>query len=108
VPLSEDLTDCILPLPDVARNTCRSNARSRRGRLVSPRPSALRQPSAGRNAYDVVLLAIVIVDAVKHRRLHPAFFWGSLFLVSVQALSTWISGTSVWLRIAQVIMKPFP
>jgi hypothetical protein len=58
-------------------------------------------------ANDVVLLAIVIVDTVKHRRLHPAFFWGSLFLVSVQALSTWISRTSVWLHIAQVIMKPF-
>jgi hypothetical protein len=25
----------------------------------------------------------------------------------VQALSTWISGTSVWLHIAQAIMKPF-
>ena len=50
---------------------------------------------------------VVMVDTIKYRRLHPAFLWGSLFLVSVQALSAWISGTSVWLHIAQAIMKPF-
>jgi hypothetical protein len=30
--------------------------------------------------------SVVMADTVKHGRLHPAFLWGSLFLVSVQAL----------------------
>jgi hypothetical protein len=58
-------------------------------------------------ANDALLLAIVVFDTIKHRRLHPAFFWGSLFLICMQAFSTWISGTSMWLRMAQGIMKPF-
>jgi hypothetical protein len=56
---------------------------------------------------DSVLLIAVIIDTVRHRRLHPAFLWGSVFLVSTQTLFAWISGTSAWLSIAGAIMKPF-
>jgi hypothetical protein len=58
-------------------------------------------------ATDLVLFAVIIIDTVRHRRLHPAFLWGSVFLVTVQALSAWISGTAWWLHIAQVIMSNF-
>jgi hypothetical protein len=59
-------------------------------------------------ATDLVLFAVIIIDIVRHRRLHPAFFWGSAFLVTVQALSVWVSGTAWWLHIAQLIMGNFP
>jgi hypothetical protein len=56
-------------------------------------------------ATDALLLLIIVFDSIKRRRLHPAFLWGALFLVSMQAFSLWISGTSTWLRIAQVILQ---
>jgi hypothetical protein len=58
-------------------------------------------------ANDALLLIIIVIDTVRNRRMHPAFLWGSLFFVSVQTLSTWISGTSTWLQIAHSIMKAF-
>lgn len=59
-------------------------------------------------ANDLVPLGIVVIDTFRHRRLHPAFLWGGVFLLSVQFLSTWISGTEVWLHIAQGILGQFP
>ncbi len=59
-------------------------------------------------ANDLVPLLIVVVDTVRHRRLHPAFLWGGLLLVSIQALSTWASGTDTWLRIAEGLMSHLP
>src|SRR5580704_3981621 len=58
-------------------------------------------------ATDSVLFAVIIMDTVRHRRLHPAFLWGSVFLVTLQTLSAWISGTEWWLQIAQGIMRNF-
>jgi hypothetical protein len=58
-------------------------------------------------ATDSVLFAVIVIDTVRHRRLHPAFLWGSLFLVTLQTLSAWISGTEGWLHIAQEIMSHF-
>ena len=55
-------------------------------------------------ANDALMLVIVAWDSIKHRRLHPAFLWGSVFLVCVQALSFWISGTGTWLRIANELL----
>jgi hypothetical protein len=56
-------------------------------------------------AIDVSLLVIIAFDSIKHRRLHPAFLWGTLFIVSMQAFSLWISDTSIWLRIAHGILR---
>ncbi len=58
-------------------------------------------------ANDLVLFTIIAVDTIRHRRLHPAFLWGSVFLVTLQTLSAWISGTEGWLYIAQGIMSHF-
>ena len=58
-------------------------------------------------ANDLVLFAVIAIDTVRHRRLHPTFVWGSIFLVTVQTLSAWISGTEWWLQIAQEIMSNF-
>jgi hypothetical protein len=58
-------------------------------------------------ANDMLVLAVIVIDTVRQRRLHPAFLWGSVFLVTLQTLSAWISGTEGWLRIAQGIMSHF-
>ncbi len=54
---------------------------------------------------DALMLVIVAWDSIKHRRLHPAFLWGSVFLVCVQSLSFWISGTGAWLRITNELLR---
>ncbi|HXS27197.1 MAG TPA: hypothetical protein VN730_05980 [Steroidobacteraceae bacterium] len=37
-------------------------------------------------AVDIVVVAVVLIDVVRHRRLHPAFGWGSLaMLVALNA-----------------------
>ena len=59
-------------------------------------------------ANDLLPLTIIVIDTFRHRRLHPAFLWGGAFLVSVQMLSAWVSGTEAWLHIAQGIMSHFP
>jgi uncharacterized membrane protein len=45
-------------------------------------------------ANDALLLLVVVVDTVRHRRLHPAFLWGTAFVVLMQVFSTWLSGTA--------------
>lgn len=49
---------------------------------------------------DVCLLAVVAFDTLKHRRLHPVFLWGSIFLIAMQPLRILIAGTNVWLAVA--------
>ena len=49
---------------------------------------------------DLCLLACLITDTVKNRRLHPAFGWGFLFIFASQAFRFWLSGTPQWLRFA--------
>ena len=58
-------------------------------------------------ANDLVLFAVIAIDTARHRRLHPAFLWGSAFLVALQTLSAWLSGTEWWMRTAQEIMSNF-
>ena len=58
-------------------------------------------------ANDLLPLAAIIVDTVRHRRLHPAFAWGFVSLVFVQFLSAWLSGTQAWLHMAQHFMSHF-
>lgn len=58
-------------------------------------------------ANDALLLLVVIVDSVRHRRLHPAFLWGTVFLVFMQSFSTWLAGTPAWARAAQSILDAF-
>jgi hypothetical protein len=59
-------------------------------------------------ANDFLVLVVIVVDTFRNRRLHPAFLWGGAFLLFMQMLSTWASGTDTWLHIAQGIMGHFP
>jgi hypothetical protein len=54
---------------------------------------------------DVCLLACVAFDTFKHRRLHPVFLWGTIFLIALQPLRIIVGGTHVWLRFAAALVR---
>jgi hypothetical protein len=49
---------------------------------------------------DLCVLACVVFDTVKNRRLHPAFGWGIVFIVASQPLRLMLTGTAVWMQFA--------
>ena len=49
---------------------------------------------------DLLIVAAVAFDRWTRGRVHPALFWGGLFLIASQPLRLFISGTDTWLRIA--------
>lgn len=49
---------------------------------------------------DLCVLACVVYDTVKNRRLHPAFGWGMLFIVASQPLRLMLTDTAVWMQFA--------
>jgi hypothetical protein len=46
------------------------------------------------------VLACVLVDTVKSRRLHPAFGWGAAMIILSEPLRMLVGGTSAWMRFA--------
>lgn len=53
---------------------------------------------------DLVLLGFVAYDTFKHRRLHPVFLWGSIFIIAMQPLRLLLAGTSVWMNFAAALV----
>ena len=53
---------------------------------------------------DICLLACVAFDTIRNRRLHPAFLWGTLFVIAFQPLRLMLAGTDVWLRFATMLV----
>lgn len=49
---------------------------------------------------DLILITAVLIDTIKFRRLHPAFLWGTLFIIASQPLRLMLSGTGIWMRFA--------
>jgi hypothetical protein len=49
---------------------------------------------------DTCVLAFVIYDTVRNRRLHPAFLWGTLFFLVSQPLRILLAHTSAWTQFA--------
>ena len=49
---------------------------------------------------DAFVLAFVVYDTAKNRRLHPAFGWGTLFLFASQPLRILLSHTAAWTQFA--------
>jgi hypothetical protein len=58
-------------------------------------------------ANDAVLVPIIAVDTYRQRRLHPAFLWGALFILTAQFSAIWVSGTAMWQALAQRILNVF-
>lgn len=56
---------------------------------------------------DICLLACVAFDTIRNRRLHPAFLWGTIFVIAFQPLRLMLAGTDVWLRFATMLVGLF-
>jgi hypothetical protein len=54
---------------------------------------------------DLCLLACVAYDTAKHRRLHPAFLWGTLVVVVSQPLRLLLAGTQAWAQFASWLVR---
>jgi hypothetical protein len=54
---------------------------------------------------DLCLLGFVAFDTIRHRRLHPAFLWGSLLIIVFQPLRILLAGTDAWLSFAAALVK---
>ncbi|MEO7986930.1 MAG: hypothetical protein ABI766_10385 [Gemmatimonadales bacterium] len=70
-------------------------------------PAIARLPgiiSAGPPAFfgltDLRVIACLVYDRVSRGRIHPAFFWGGLFVIASQPLRLLIGGTGAWLAFA--------
>src|ERR1044072_4493272 len=54
---------------------------------------------------DVILLACVAFDTFKHRRMHPVFLWGTIFIIATQPLRVLLATTDIWMRFAAALIK---
>jgi hypothetical protein len=49
---------------------------------------------------DLCIIVCVAYDTIKHRRLHPAFAFGALFIIASHPLRLMLAGTGMWMRFA--------
>lgn len=54
---------------------------------------------------DLCLLMCIAYDARLHRRLHPAFLWGTVVVIASQPLRIIVARTDAWLSFAQWIVR---
>ena len=54
---------------------------------------------------DLCLIGFVAFDTIRHRRLHPAFLWGGLFLIIMQPLRILIAPTNAWISFAAALVR---
>ena len=54
---------------------------------------------------DLVLIGFVAFDTVRHKRLHPAFLWGGLFLILMQPLRIILAPTNAWISFAAALVR---
>lgn len=54
---------------------------------------------------DLCLLACVAFDTIKHRRLHPVFLWGTIFLIVMQPLRLLLAQTNAWINVAAALVR---
>ena len=53
---------------------------------------------------DLCLLGFVAFDTIRHRRLHPAFLWGTLFVIAMQPLRIALAPTAAWIKFADYVV----
>ena len=49
---------------------------------------------------DLCLVAFVLFDTLKYRKLHPVFLWGTLLFIVSQPLRLVLAGTDLWIQFA--------
>ncbi|HEV2833800.1 MAG TPA: hypothetical protein VGW58_00710, partial [Pyrinomonadaceae bacterium] len=54
---------------------------------------------------DLCLVAFVAFDTIRHRRLHPAFLWGSVLIIVFQPLRILLAGTDAWVSFAAALVR---
>ena len=54
---------------------------------------------------DLCLIGFVAFDTIRHRRLHPAFLWGGLFLIIMQPLRLLLAPTDAWISFAAALVR---
>jgi hypothetical protein len=57
-------------------------------------------PPAFLGVTDACVLAFVVYDTARNRRLHPAFGWGTLFFFASQPLRMLLAHTAAWMQFA--------
>lgn len=55
-------------------------------------------------ATDVLLIAAILYDVASRRRVHPAYVWGGLLIVVVQALRIPVGATDAWQTFARALI----
>ncbi len=53
---------------------------------------------------NLMVLACIVVDTVRYRRLHPAFVAGGLLLLAYDFTQVWLAGTSAWIYFAKWVL----
>ncbi|HEX5387722.1 MAG TPA: hypothetical protein VFW66_13545 [Gemmatimonadales bacterium] len=51
------------------------------------------------------MLACVVVDVARTRRLHPAFIVGGLAVFSTEYIAGWLAGTAAWANFAASVVS---
>ena len=54
---------------------------------------------------DLCIALCIAYDTFKSRRLHPAWVWAGALIVSLQIVTLVVRNTSVWLRMAEWLLK---
>jgi hypothetical protein len=54
---------------------------------------------------DLFIVACVACDTLRHRRLHPAFVWGTLLSIAWPLLAIWIGGSSAWAKVTTWLLS---
>jgi hypothetical protein len=54
---------------------------------------------------DLFIVGCVGYDAVRYRRLHPAFAWGALFTIGWPFVAILLGGTSAWIRFSKWLVS---
>ena len=54
---------------------------------------------------NLLMLACILVDTVRFRRLHPAFVIGGLLVFGNDHVAIWATGTQVWAHITRVLLS---
>ncbi len=53
---------------------------------------------------NLLVLACIVVDTVRFRRLHPAFLAGGLLLLVYDFTAVWLAGTTAWMQFAKWVL----
>ena len=54
---------------------------------------------------NLMVLACIVVDTIRYRRIHPAFVAGGLLLLAYDFTQVWLAGTTAWIHFAKWLLS---